>query len=361
MTRRFGIGYIGAILSLVPVAGCAGWGRSAAVTGTNSETPSLLDSWCGPRRQHVNPAQPVETDAAPLVHETKVPSPPEPPDTSPKASQASDRIEPLPLDPPIVFPAPTKEATDPVPAETATLPIPLPPTAGPATMAAPQVIQHEPLVDAMQAFIDNRQSEALQLLRKYEAPTQEVFLRLLPVLALMTQKSLDQLSAPEIAVLNEQLRGLNEALRPRSKLAIENACFCEWIKSFGDYKPLPKDYAFSAATPNRPGEYVQTYVALRNFASVPTNGFYVTRLAVSIEILDQRRKHVWGYSYEDQTIRSRDPSNDHCDNYAFPVPSELAPGTYTLIIRVKDKTLANQPREASQALEFRVTSMPRMP
>jgi hypothetical protein len=104
-------------------------------------------------------------------------------------------------------------------------------------------------------------------------------------------------------------------------------------------------------------------VELRNFAWEEIKGFYVTRLEVSIELLDQRKKRAFYFRYPDAetTIQSRTPLPGYCDNYTFSVPNGLPPGTYTLVIRVKDKTRPEQPRETSQALEFRVTSVPGTP
>ena len=373
MTRRFGYCLIGVILGAAPLAGCAPWSRFTSSGCPNGDGSSLMDFWS--RQFHPRgpqtPVQHFETDVSPLVHETNIPTPEVMPSERPQVDQAQDKnlitLDPLPAEPaPPILIAPANNPPDSLPVQTGTLTPPridIQPALTVATIAPPDVVKREPVVDAMQAFIDNHQSEALQLLRKYEAPTQELFLRLLPVMALMTQKSIDQLSAPEVAVLNEQLQGLYESLRPRSKLTIAKACFCEWFKSYGLYQPVPKDHAFLASTTRRPGDFVQLYVELSNFASEAKNGFYTTRLSASIEILDQQKKRAWFYQYEDkeQTTRSRTPLHDYGATYALYVPSELTPGTYTLVIRIKDITRPDQQREASQALEFRVTSMARVP
>ena len=175
----------------------------------------------------------------------------------------------------------------------------------------------------------------------------------------MTQKSIDQLTPAEVAVLNEQLHSLADTLRPRSKLTIDKACFCEWIKSYGIYKPLTEGHAFVGSIPNRPGELVQLYVELRNFASEAKNGFYATRLSSTVEIRDQKGGQVWFYRFDDkkEPIRSRTLLHDYCNNYCFYVPNNLPAGTYSLIIEVTDETRPDQPRKASKSLEFRVTSM----
>ena len=212
-------------------------------------------------------------------------------------------------------------------------------------------------MDALQSVLDNRPSEAVLFLRKYDQPTQEIFLRLLPILGLLTQKGIDQLSPPDVAIINDQAQSLAISLRPRIKLVIDKACFCEEIKSFGSYKPWPEGHAFLGSTSNRPGDYVQLYVELRNFINEAKNGSYLTRLSSSVEIRDQKNEQVWFYRFDDKPIRRQSPLHDYYFNYAFHVPNNLPAGTYHLTIKVKDETRPEQPREASQTLEFRVTSM----
>ena len=64
-----------------------------------------------------------------------------------------------------------------------------------------------------------------------------------------------------------------------------------------------------------------------------------------------------GFPEEKEPIRSRTPRQDFCNKYRFAVPVKLAPGAYKLIVKVTDKTRPEQPREATQTLEFRVTSL----
>lgn len=222
--------------------------------------------------------------------------------------------------------------------------------------------RREPVIDAFQCILDGRHNEALDHLRKYDQGTQEIFLRLLPAMALMTQKTLDQLSAPEIAVLHEQLQSLLVSLRPRTDLQIDKMCFCEWVKAYGIYKPLPEGYGFLAKTSSRPGELVQLYVQLRNFSSEFSNGFYTTRLSSKVEIrpqgADPASEPIWFFNYDDgkQPLRCRTLLNDYFNNYSFYVPN-IPPGTYALTVQVADETRPDQRRVARKSVEFRVNSV----
>jgi hypothetical protein len=220
------------------------------------------------------------------------------------------------------------------------------------------------LVDALHCVISNRSTEALELLQQYNQSTQEICLRLFPILALASQKPMEQWSPSEVANLNEQLQSLSDSLRPRSQLVIGKACFCKSVKSYGIYEPLPEAHAFQASTPTRYGEAVQLYVPLRNFASEKskegTETIYTTRLTSVVELRDHKDERVWQQRFPNEgPIRSRSLLSDLYNNYCFNVPNDLPAGSYTLIIRVTDNTLASQPpRTAEARLTFRVTAMP---
>jgi hypothetical protein len=241
-----------------------------------------------------------------------------------------------------------------------------PETKGPSESDAGPMVRHvddrrpaeppsEPLVKALQCVLENRHADALKYLPA-DPPTQELFLRLLPSIAVLAHKSLDQLSPAEVAVLHDQLQGLMLSLRPRTELQIGDMCFCESVKSYGVYKPLPGDHAFQAGGAGQPGELVQLYVELHNFASQQRDTFYETRLVSSVEITDAAGNVCYFYRFGDrqQCLRSRSRLMDTFSNYSFPVPPHLPAGTYTLTLRVSDQTLPEQHREARKSVPFRV-------
>jgi hypothetical protein len=397
MTRRFGYWIIGTALATVSSAGCAQWGRSSASQdAAGPRFKSFLEhpfQWRGANPPVTNAsAQVQQTDKnsiegpsrgadQPSNLDTKIPGPGavdsqvrRAPIPALKNKPASGELtEGAPVPPLMSTGEPGASATGVGKVGAGDIGLPKPPPMGPPppvslevqAQAGPPIIgqaksiRRVPLVEALDCVINNRHTEALELLHGYDRSTQEVCLRLFPILALMNQKPIDQWSPSEVAVLGEQVQGLSDLLRPRSKLVIGKACFCriDSIKSFGIYDELPEGYAFQASTPNRPGELVHLYVELRNFAIEPKNRDFVTRLSNSIEIWDQKGVKVWGYRFEDEMICLRSPSNDYYNIYAFQVPHNLPAGTYTLKIHITDKTRPDQqPRLASRSLEFRVTS-----
>ena len=239
---------------------------------------------------------------------------------------------------------------------------PLPPTPHDprSNRAAPPeiMVKREPLAESLQCMLDNKHDEALRHLQAYDADTQDLFQQLLPALSILSKKKLGELSAAEIAVLHEQLYSLLAALRPRTVLTIGKVCYCEWVKDYGNYKPLPEGHAFAAPSAHRPGELVQLYVELRNFVSELRHGAYETRFSSSVEICDGRGELAWSWRFEDEKypIRRRTHLHDWFNNYSFNVPKSLPPGTYRLTIQVTDETNPESRRTARQSLEFRVAA-----
>jgi len=231
-----------------------------------------------------------------------------------------------------------------------------PPAIQPVVAEKPAPPRSEPLLDALRCMLDNHPDEALQHLKHYDAATQELFIRLLPPMALLSHKTLDKLSPPEVAALHEQLQGLITALRPRTELTIGKMCFCEWIKSYGVYKPVAADHVFQAGTSGQPGELVQLYVELQNFCSERREPYHETRLSSVVELFDKSGKPAWYYRFDDrkQPFRSLSPLHDFFNNYSFHLPRDVPPGTYTLTITVVDETLPDQPRSAKKSLSMTV-------
>lgn len=222
------------------------------------------------------------------------------------------------------------------------------------------IVHQEPLTLALQCIFDNRHKEALEHLKKYDATTQELFIRLLPAMAQIGKKSLEHMSPSEISVLHEQLHNLEASLRARTELTIETMCFCEWVKAYGVYKTLPDHHSFTASGPNRPGDRVQLYVELRNFTSEPRQGWFETRLASSVEILDLLGGQVWFKKFDDNKTpyRSQTQLHDYYNRYSFSVP-HLPPGNYRLRLQVVDETRPGARRTAQKTLDFRVSALPR--
>jgi hypothetical protein len=230
------------------------------------------------------------------------------------------------------------------------------PSLQPVVAEKPSLPRQEPLLEAFRCVLENRPNDALEHLKSYDHQTQEVFLRLLPPMALLAHKRLEQLSPTEVAVLHEQLQGLMVALRPRTELAIGKMCFCEWIKSYGVYRPLPESHMFQAGVGGQPGELVQLYVEVHNFCSEKREpySYHETRLSSLVEVADADGKPRWRYPFDDvkQPIRSLARLHDFFNNYSFHIPPDIGPGIYTVTIQIADETVPDQRRVARKSLRM---------
>jgi hypothetical protein len=232
-----------------------------------------------------------------------------------------------------------------------------PPAPGPAAQAIKKDGDYAPVVKAFQYMLDKKPREALQELQVYDKSTQEFFLNWMPAAVIILHRPMDQMSAPEIDMLNELFSRWSQTIRNHTKLVISNMCYCRNVQGFGAYEPLPPNHAFLSATAGRAGELVQVYVELKNFVSEPVKeGEYVTKLACSLEIKDSsgKRVHFWQFSRDETTYQCRSRLNDLHKNLSINVPA-MPPGTYLLTIQVVDETLPSHRRVAQQSLPFRVT------
>ncbi|HZZ79892.1 MAG TPA: hypothetical protein VFE62_15340 [Gemmataceae bacterium] len=214
-----------------------------------------------------------------------------------------------------------------------------------------------PLVLALQLMIDNRHPEAIQALRAYDDETQEFFLRLLPPLTVFAKTPISKLSPQEIQLVQELLYSLRDQLRTRCALDVNRMTYCKSIEGFGNYVPLPDNYAFLKASGNSPGEKVQLYVELRNFASIKgTDGIYLTKLSCKLQLKDANNKEVWKWAFDPKETTHRRSAclNDYHGSFSFYVPS-IPAGTYKLDLTVVDETLPDVRRVAHKSLDFRVT------
>jgi hypothetical protein len=214
--------------------------------------------------------------------------------------------------------------------------------------AAPQ----EPVVAALSCLLKKQLAEALTQLQRYDPATQELLMRLLPAVVLLSDKGVDQLAPAEAAALQEQVQQVLVALRNRTGLVIDKMCLCENISGFGQFKALPEGHAFQAGTSRQAGDWVQIYVELRNIASEQQGNYYATSLNGTVSLNDGQGKPVWTYNYRqrEQPLRSSMPRSDCYRAYDFYVPA-VPPGRYTLTFEVVDETRQPQ-RTAKRSVEF---------
>ncbi len=222
---------------------------------------------------------------------------------------------------------------------------------------------HVALLRALELMFTDRPREAIKYLQVYDKDTQEIFLRLLPPLTIFVRKSLDEMSPQEIAVIDQQLNGLLQKIRPRSELQISQMAYCKRIRGFGSYDSLPDNHTFLTGVENRPGELVQLYVELKNFVSEPSKtNEYVTKLSCAIELHDTNNRKVWSHHFDrnETTHRRAARLTDFYSNYSFYVPN-LPAGTYQLTVQIVDETLPEFRRIARKSLDFRASPIAGLP
>jgi hypothetical protein len=183
------------------------------------------------------------------------------------------------------------------------------------------------------------------------------------------------MSPADVEQMLEQLQGLAVQLRQRAPLQLGKVCFCRAIESFGQYQPLESDYSFQAGCDGRPGERVQVYAEVRNFASRLRNGQHETMLSSSLDVYDRTISHdrtsgspaasrgkcrpVVTMNLGTCTDRSQTPRQDYFLNFRFHVPTRLPPGRYTLQVTVRDVTPVDSAptatgRIVTRSLDFNV-------
>jgi hypothetical protein len=216
----------------------------------------------------------------------------------------------------------------------------------------PEVGHDEPVVQALFCLFQKKPDQALDFLKSFDRTNQDLFMRLLSALAILHDKSFDQLTPGEVATLDQQMQGVLAVLRHRSDLVIDKLCLCERIDGYGQYKAVRPGHAFLASTARQAGEWVQVYVELRNLTCELRGTAYVTALAGSVNIRDARGDTVWSYNYRkrEQPLCSPNPRFDNFRAYGFYVPT-MPPGQYTLTVEIVDET--QQPfRMAHKSVEF---------
>jgi hypothetical protein len=189
-----------------------------------------------------------------------------------------------------------------------------------------------PLALALNAFLDNRPEEALQHLKAYGAKDQELVMLLLPILAEVERGGVTCSPRKETvqAVLNS-LRSADQELRVHAPLEMEKLSYCLDIEAFGVVQKRA-DNKFRA------GDYVYVYAELQNLVDRRgADGRYAVRLSSGLEIraTDGRAAHRF-QPIANEPLHSWSPRTDYFTRVGFQLPANLAPGLYSLRVRVTD-------------------------
>jgi hypothetical protein len=242
--------------------------------------------------------------------------------------------DPSPLAPPA--------QPEPLPIEPQPLPRPVPPPQSP------------PVVLAFLSLVEKHPEDAVLQLARYDRPTQDMLLALLPALARLSEGNLDKANPQELANLLAQIDSARAALVQRVPLILERLCYCRDLDHarFGFYQALPGDHPF------RPNEFVEIYGEVRNFTSQRSQDgqHYEIHLKADLEIRDGAGQRRWHLPVPDSGgERSQSPRHDHFVGYRFYIPDTLRGGHYTLHVRVTDIPSG---RSVERALDLHVCTRP---
>jgi hypothetical protein len=274
----------------------------------------------------------------------------------------SGSLEPTPDDRFRVKITPAPPPAEPPPEKAA----PVTPAAAPSPAAPPPPASEPPLLAAMNCVLENQPARAQALLAQSGQANPELLLDLLDLAVRLWGKQAE-LSPEEMEHALQRLRAQTLSM---CQLTLGKVCYCRRIKNYGQYTPLPEGHAFQAGCEGQPGECVQVYAEVRNFATHTRDNQYETVLASSLEFqpvpvdlhrdADRRgRASVVTMNLKPSVERSQSARQDYFLNIEFRVPPGMPPGLYTLRLTVRDKTPAPagracRARVASRLLDFRV-------
>jgi hypothetical protein len=210
-------------------------------------------------------------------------------------------------------------------------PTPDGPAAAPSVEVKIKAAEEPPLVAALRCYLDKRPAEALAWLQRYDKGNQDLLVTLLPLVARLSEGSLQRADQREVGAFVSQLEGAEASLRHHANLKINKFCFCERIKRFGAYKEFEEGHEF------RPGDRVNVYLELENFSTTVHGKYYRVSLSSEGEIRRFNRDPIWKLNFNDadQAQISLTRLHDFFYAYSFVIPP-LATGHYTLWLRLTD-------------------------
>jgi len=273
--------------------------------------------------------------------------------TPPPAPAVVERPE-APPEPKLVPPQP---AESPGPARTA-LSVPPAPSAPPAPPPS-AALPDPPAIAVLRAYLDQKPDSegARKVFQRLHETDRVVLDALLPIVKDACADGLD------VEQVVKALDLLEERLRPRRPLTLDKVCFARGFEGFGVYEPLAEAGevpVFHSGLDGRPGERVQVYVEVRNFASRRVGACWETALASTLEIEDEWKRRIDFRGVRGETLEqlrrparvdcSLSPRQDYCLNIQFHIPPRMPPGSYKLRVTVGDEIA---PADGVRRTDFR--------
>jgi hypothetical protein len=216
-----------------------------------------------------------------------------------------------------------------------------------------------PLALAFRAFQENKPEQAIEHLKGFDPPNQEVLLQLIPAVVQASRANLSRPDAEEAAAVARQFEAAAGAVLRRSGFGIRKAIVCMKVDGYGVYTPTR-----DPTEPLLPGKLYSVYIELENVPCLPDirkDGLagYLTRLEVemqvadeagrAVEIVDVKGKTLGPKSVSSKNHFTRSPLRDYHLEARFETPTR--PGAYTVTFEVRDPRTG---RSVSKPIPFRV-------
>lgn len=229
----------------------------------------------------------------------------------------------------------------------------------PATLPPLEVEPMTPLVYAIRAFQDNQPDKAVEYLKEFDKPNQELLLQLIPAVVQASKANLGKPDADEATALARQFEAAAATVLKRTGFGIRKAVVCLAVDGFGVYTPVTDPNAL------RRGSLYSVYLELDNVPCLPdvrekdgAKGF-LTRLECemrvsdefgqTVEIQDVTTKSVGSKSTTIKREFTRSPVRDYFLPAVLQTPTR--PGAYTVTFEIRDPRTG---RSVSKPIPFRV-------
>ncbi len=184
----------------------------------------------------------------------------------------------------------------------------------------------------------------------------------LPLLARMTEGDLKKLSPAEADKLAEKVRDLEDMLRERAALTIDDLRFCTTIDNYGQVEAHPPEFRGGAG--DQVGDRARVYIPLRNVVSKKKEegAGFETWLVGKAQVrkddpnaLYNNQKSICDLDdIKPQRLVSLSQRHEYFLAYGFWIPKRLPPGKYQLWIQVKDVTAQMTNKQDNSPASFDV-------
>jgi hypothetical protein len=178
-------------------------------------------------------------------------------------------------------------------------------------------------------LIADQRDQALRPIDGLTPHEQEFWGHQLHGLALLLDHEQIPTSHQRAAAAREQLATACDKLGESCTLRLKGLAFCREVMSYGVYREFDKD-AF------KPGQEVQLYIEIENFAVESTSQGYETGFQGSYRIFDEMGRPVFDHSFPAASETCRNRRRDLFIRYRTWIPKQLYPGRYTLQLQVED-------------------------